>query len=134
MLSMYLFSHSARHHAPPGGNGSGACGFTPSVAVISTIGHLGVLPPVLLRTPMRLALPLVLLALSGAVFAPLPAQRFSFPQDEEKAKREQQQERDASEARVAADLSVACRADLKNKKIMVIIGERQSNGYIEAHQ
>ena len=27
-----------------------------------------------------------------------------------------------------------CRADLKNKKIMVVIGERQSNGFIETRQ
>jgi acid stress-induced BolA-like protein IbaG/YrbA len=32
------------------------------------------------------------------------------------------------------DLSVPCRADLLNKKIMVVIGERLSNGVVEAHQ
>jgi len=97
-------------------------------------GLLGVHLPVLLGSPIRLALPLVLLALVAVAVTPLHAQGFSFSQDEEKAKREQQQERDAVEARIANDLSVACRADLKNKKIMVIIGERQSNGYIEARQ
>ena len=41
---------------------------------------------------------------------------------------------EARDARIASDLSVPCRADLKNKKIMVVIGERQSNGYIAAQQ
>jgi hypothetical protein len=54
--------------------------------------------------------------------------RFSQPDDTE------QLESEAREARIARDLSVPCRADLKNKKIMVVIGEVQSNGAIEAHQ
>ena len=36
--------------------------------------------------------------------------------------------------RIAAQLSTPCRADLKSKKIMVVIGEVQSNGYIAAQQ
>ncbi|HJU22394.1 MAG TPA: hypothetical protein VJ891_07780 [Casimicrobiaceae bacterium] len=40
----------------------------------------------------------------------------------------------ARENRIAEDLSVPCRASLKNRKIMVVIGERQSNGVIEANQ
>jgi len=87
-----------------------------------------------LEPRMKFALPLVVLASSVLAWTPLHAKRFSFSEDEEKTKREQQQERDAAEAGIARDLSVACRADLKNKKIMVIIGERQSNGYIEARQ
>ncbi len=62
------------------------------------------------------------------------AQGFSFSQDEQNARRNEQQESAEREDRIAQDLSVPCRAELKNKKIMVIIGERQSNGYIEAHQ
>lgn len=54
--------------------------------------------------------------------------RFSQPDDTDKL------ETEAREARIARDLSVPCRADLKNKKIMVVIGEVQSNGVIEAHQ
>lgn len=54
--------------------------------------------------------------------------RFSQPDDTEKL------ESEARDARIARDLSVPCRADLKNKKIMVVIGEVQSNGVIEAHQ
>jgi hypothetical protein len=54
--------------------------------------------------------------------------RFSQPDDTEKL------ESEAREARIARDLSEPCRADLKNKKIMVVIGEIQSNGVIEAHQ
>jgi hypothetical protein len=77
---------------------------------------------------MKSWLPLALLAL--ALAAPADAQRFSFsqPDDSEKA------ERAAREDRIARDLSVPCRADLKNKKIMVVIGERRSDGFIEARQ
>jgi hypothetical protein len=74
-------------------------------------------------------LPIVALALAFAATQAL-AQGFSFstPDDEERA------EREAKEGRIAAQLSTPCRAELKNKKIMVVIGERQSNGYLSADQ
>ena len=87
----------------------------------------------LLRITNRMKFLLPLVALAALACNPLAAQRFSFSQEEARAKQEQQQERDEREARIARDLSVECRADLKNKKIMVLIGERMSNGYIEAH-
>jgi hypothetical protein len=73
--------------------------------------------------------PIVALALAFAATQAL-AQGFSFstPDDEERA------EREAKESRIAAQLSTPCRAELKNKKIMVVIGERQSNGYLSADQ
>jgi len=40
----------------------------------------------------------------------------------------------AKQDRIAYELSTPCRADLKGKKIMVIIGEQQSDGYINAQQ
>jgi hypothetical protein len=40
----------------------------------------------------------------------------------------------ARDARIAQDLAVPCRADLLNRKIMVVIGLTQSNGVIDAHQ
>jgi hypothetical protein len=58
------------------------------------------------------------------------AQGFRFSTPDDSAEREAA----ARDERIAQDLSVPCRADIKNKKIMVVIGERQSNGYIEAHQ
>ncbi|HEX6136445.1 MAG TPA: hypothetical protein VF059_02225 [Casimicrobiaceae bacterium] len=58
------------------------------------------------------------------------AQGFRFSQPDDSAQREAA----AREERIARDLSEPCRAELMNKKIMVVIGERQSNGYIEAHQ
>jgi len=61
---------------------------------------------------------------------PLHAQGFRFSQPDDSAKDEQA----ARDARIASDLSVPCRNDLKNKKIMVVIGERKSNGLIETHQ
>jgi hypothetical protein len=78
---------------------------------------------------MKLPLALVLLA-ALALAEPLQAQRFSFSQPDDADK----QEREAREDKIARDLSVPCRAELKNKKIMVMIGERQSNGFIEARQ
>jgi hypothetical protein len=54
--------------------------------------------------------------------------RFSQPDDSEA------REAAARDARIAEDLSVPCRAALLNKKIMVVIGERQANGAVEAHQ
>ena len=62
------------------------------------------------------------------------AQGFSFSQDQEKARLDEERAAAERADRIAQNLSEPCRADLKNKKIMVIIGERQSNGYIEAHQ
>jgi hypothetical protein len=58
------------------------------------------------------------------------AQGFKFSQPDE-ADREEQE---ARESRIAEQLSTPCRAELKDKKIMVVIGERQSNGYIAAQQ
>jgi len=80
---------------------------------------------------MKRALLLLLAGLATALSVdPLHAQRFSFSQPDDSDKDAQA----ARDARIASDLSVPCRADLKNKKIMVVIGERRSNGYIEAHQ
>ena len=80
---------------------------------------------------MKLALlPLALLAAATICVDTLHAQRFSFSQPDDS----DQQEQAARDARIAGALSVPCRAELKNKKIMVVIGERESNGYIEAHQ
>jgi hypothetical protein len=73
--------------------------------------------------------PIVALALAFAATQAL-AQGFSFsaPDDEERM------EREAKEGRIAAQLSTPCRAELKNRKIMVVIGERQSTGYVSAEQ
>jgi len=80
---------------------------------------------------MRLALlPLALFAAATLAVDSLHAQRFSFSQPDDSAEQEQA----ARDARIAHELSVPCRADLKNKKIMVVIGERQSNGFIETRQ
>jgi hypothetical protein len=80
-----------------------------------------------MRSSPRLAVLLVALVLG----APATAQQgFRFSQPDDSAQREQA----AREARVAEALSTPCRADLRNKKIMVVIGEQQSNGMIFAEQ
>jgi len=72
----------------------------------------------------------LLLLLTVVAAGPALAQGFRFSQPDDSAAREAA----ARDERIAQALSVPCRADIKNKKIMVVIGERQSNGYIEAHQ
>ena len=58
------------------------------------------------------------------------AQGFKFSQPDEGDRVEEQ----ARQARIAENLSTPCRASIKDKKIMVVIGEQQSNGYIAAQQ
>ena len=61
---------------------------------------------------------------------PLGAQGFKFSQPDTAAAAEEA----ARQNRIAQQLSTPCRAELKGKKIMVVIGERQSNGMIAAQQ
>jgi len=82
---------------------------------------------------LRHALSLLILSLSLAA-VPAPAQTFKFSEQEAKDKAADKAEADARQGRIAADLATPCRADLKGKKIMVIIGEEQSNGFIAAQQ
>jgi hypothetical protein len=62
--------------------------------------------------------------------APAGAQGFKFEQPNTGPTAEDV----AKQNRIAWELSTPCRADLKGKKIMLIIGEAQSNGYIAAQQ
>src|SRR4029450_10159668 len=61
---------------------------------------------------------------------PAAAQGFKFSQPDDNANMENAARQD----RIAYELSTPCRADLKGKKIMVIIGEERGNGYINAQQ
>src|SRR6476661_4667905 len=70
------------------------------------------------------------LLLTVVAAGPALAQGFRFSQPDDSAAREAA----ARDERIAQDLSVPCRAELLNRKIMVVIGERQSNGFIEARQ
>ena len=65
--------------------------------------------------------------------APAGAQGFKFSQPDavDEAEKAEQQ---AREERISRDLSTPCRAQIKDKKIMVVIGERQSNGLTYAQQ
>jgi len=58
------------------------------------------------------------------------AQGFKFDQSDDTDRLE----REAREDRIAVALSTPCRADLKNKKIMVVIGEERNNGWVYWHQ
>jgi hypothetical protein len=69
------------------------------------------------------------LVFAGA--APAGAQQgFKFSQPDAAAQREQQ----ARNATIAQLLATPCAAELRNRKIMVVIGEQQSNGYVSAQQ
>ena len=61
---------------------------------------------------------------------PSSAQGFKFSQPDDSDKVEEA----ARQQRIAEQLSTPCRADLKGKKIMVVIGEVQANGWIAAQQ
>ncbi len=68
-----------------------------------------------------------------ASFATAPAfaaNGFKFDQADDSDRAEN----DAKQDRIAEQLSTPCRAGLKDKKIMVLIGEVQSNGVIAAQQ
>jgi hypothetical protein len=73
------------------------------------------------------ALALVALCVSAVAFGQQqPGFKFSQEDNSER------QEQEARQNRIAAQLSTPCKASLKDKKIVVLIGERQSNGYIAA--
>ena len=72
---------------------------------------------------------LALLVLLTTAHDPPQAQGFKFSQPDAEAKAEEEARAD----RIAQELSTPCRADLKGKKIMVVIGERV-NGVVNAQQ
>jgi hypothetical protein len=74
----------------------------------------------------RLLLAIAAAGLSGCAAA--QGFKFSQPDDSDRI------ENEARQAKIAEQLSTPCRASLKDRKIMVVIGERQSNGYIFAQQ
>jgi len=57
--------------------------------------------------------------------------RFSQPDATDRA---EQAERAARDERIEDALSTPCRAELRNKKIMVVIGEERDNGIVAAQQ
>jgi hypothetical protein len=57
-------------------------------------------------------------------------QGFKFSQQDDSDRLENE----ARQNRIAEQLSTPCRASIKDKKIMVVIGERQSNGVVAAQQ
>jgi len=59
------------------------------------------------------------------------AQGFKFEQPNDAAAKAEEA---AKQDRIGWELSTPCRADLKGRKIMLIIGEMQSNGFIAAQQ
>jgi len=72
----------------------------------------------------------ILILMAGLACAAALAQGFKFSQPDESDR----QEEAARQSRIAQQLSTPCRAELKDKKIMVVIGERQSNGFVSAQQ
>jgi hypothetical protein len=80
-------------------------------------------------SPRRAVALLLAAALLAATSAPAQ-QGFTFtPQDDA-----DRAERDARQQRLMEQLSTPCRAELRDRKIMVVIGEQQSNGMVVAQQ
>jgi len=109
------------------------------------IGHSGFGPPLGLSFPDRRGHPSPaapddtmrprpllrwLGLLAGILSGVAAAQGFKFGQADDAERFEQENRR----ARIAEQLSTPCREDLRNRKIMVVIGEVQSNGYVAAQQ
>src|ERR1700674_3560302 len=83
------------------------------------------------QASVRLKRAFVILAmLIPLATGPALAEGFKFSQPDESDRIE----KEAREDRIADQLSTPCRAGIKDKKIMVVIGERQSNGVIAAQQ
>lgn len=72
-------------------------------------------------------MPVIVFALTTSLVA---AQGFKFSQPDEADRIENEARQD----RIAQQLSTPCRASIKDRKIMVVIGERQTNGIIVAQQ
>jgi hypothetical protein len=72
----------------------------------------------------------MLVLLAQVASGPVGAQGFKFSQPDDSDRLEQE----ARENRIAEQLSTPCRAAIKDRKIMVVIGELQSNGVIAARQ
>lgn len=79
--------------------------------------------------PSNRAHAVVALSLAVAVSA-AGAQSFKFSQPDESDRLE----REARAARVTDLLSTPCRQELRDKKIMVVIGERSTDGRVDAQQ
>src|SRR5262249_26968578 len=75
----------------------------------------------MLPAPALPALALAALCACVSALAQQPGFKFSQQDDSE------QQEQQMRQERIAAQLSTPCKASLKDKKIMVLIGERRSN-------
>jgi len=79
---------------------------------------------------MRLSRVCWMLLLAVAMAGHVAAQGFKFSQPDDSDRIDNE----AKQARIAEQLSTPCRAALKDRKIMLVIGERRSNGYIVAEQ
>jgi len=75
----------------------------------------------------------ILILLVPLTMDPACAQGFKFSQPDETDKAEERARQERQD-RIVEQLSTPCRANLKDKKIMVVIGELQSNGIIAAQQ
>ena len=81
-----------------------------------------------MRPKPAFAILFILAALAAGPAAAAEGFKFSEQDEADRA------ESEARKSRIAEQLSTPCRADLKGKKIMVVIGEMHSNGVIYAQQ
>src|SRR5436309_4731352 len=95
----------------------------------SMLAPCDLVPSIQVSSPLRRALAIFVVLIPLAT-GPAAAQGFKFSQPDDSDRIENEARQD----RIADQLSTPCRAGLKDKKIMVVIGERQSNGVIAAQQ
>ena len=86
--------------------------------------------PATMKTASRFLAAAALFCLAATAYG----QGFSFSREEEARKANEQARAQAREQSIADKLSTPCRDQLRDKKIMVIIGEQQSGGGISANQ
>jgi hypothetical protein len=76
----------------------------------------------------------LVLALALGALGPGGAMAQGFKFEQNPGAERQAAEDAARQQRVTANISTPCRQAIKNKRIMVVIGEQQSNGYVLAQQ
>ncbi len=98
------------------------------------ISRVSLFAPTMKREPMKTGVRLGAVAAALCMSAAAYGQGFKFSQEEAAAKAREQAQTQARQEAIAERLSTPCRDQLKDKKIMLIIGEQQVGGGISANQ
>lgn len=130
-LSSTIFAPNWGEYSPA--NCSGGFSYDNGIILPIATNPSRLLPSPQMTTRHLLSILALLLPLA-AVPVGAQAPNFKFSQQDEADKAADKAASDARQNRIDYDLATPCRADLKGKKIMLIIGEVQSNGVVAAQQ